>query len=131
MGQLLNFSEENVEHTGMMGRKVFLHGLTLRDGEQAPGMVFGVEQKLEITKSLSAAGIQYIEAGFPATSKMEQRGLKNNANAGLSLKITCLCSGMGKDIDIAKLCDADGVIIELTVSYPRIKYQLDWEVQRQ
>ena len=88
-------------------------------------------RKLEITKSLSAAGIQYIEAGFPATSKMEQRGLKNNANAGLSLKITCLCSGMGKDIDIAKLCDADGVIIELTVSYPRIKYQLDWEVQRQ
>ena len=39
--------------------------VTLRDGEQAPGVVFGVDEKVEIATKLDAVGVEMIEAGFP------------------------------------------------------------------
>ena len=122
-----NFEEDITSQTNLMGRKISFHDSTLRDGEQAPGIVFSAEQKMEIAKRLSEAGVQYIEAGFPAISEAEQKSLKNIAEAGLSAKITCLCRAMEKDIDIAKNCGVNGAIIELPVSYPRIKYQFGWQ----
>lgn len=122
-----NFDDAVVADTGLVGRKIQLHDSTLRDGEQSPGIVFSAEQKMEIAKGLSAAGVQFIEAGFPAISEQEQKSLYNIAHAGLSAKITCLCRAMEKDIDLAKACGVNGAIIELPVSYPRIKYQFGWE----
>ena len=111
-----NFGEQVLPQADLRDRKVLFHDSTLRDGEQAPGIVFSAEQKMEIAKRLSDAGVQYIEAGFPAISE-----------AGLRAKITCLCRAMEKDIDIAKNCGVHGAIIELPVSYPRLKYQFGWE----
>lgn len=122
-----NFTEQTANEAGLIGRSVAFHDSTLRDGEQAPGIVFSAAQKLEIAKRLSEAGVQYIEAGFPAISEAEQQSLRNIAHAGLDAKITCLCRAMEKDIDIAKACGVHGAIIELPVSYPRIKYQFGWE----
>ncbi len=45
---------------------VGLYDTTLRDGEQTVGVVLDPEQKVEIAKALSAAGIDRIEAGFPS-----------------------------------------------------------------
>lgn len=41
---------------------------TLRDGEQTPGVHFGVRQKTAIAKRLAKMGIDVIEAGFPVSS---------------------------------------------------------------
>ena len=41
---------------------------TLRDGSQAEGISFSVEDKLAITKALSNLGIGYIEAGNPGSN---------------------------------------------------------------
>ena len=41
---------------------------TLRDGEQTPGVHFGVHRKCEIAKRLAKMGIDIIEAGFPVSS---------------------------------------------------------------
>ena len=41
---------------------------TLRDGAQAEGISFSVEDKLKIVKSLDALGIEYIEAGNPGSN---------------------------------------------------------------
>ena len=117
-----NFGEQVLPQADLRDRKVLFHDSTLRDGEQAPGIVFSAEQKMEIAKRLSDAGVQYIEAGFP-----EQRSLRAISEAGLRAKITCLCRAMEKDIDIAKNCGVHGAIIELPVSYPRLKYQFGWE----
>ena len=45
---------------------VGLYDTTLRDGEQTIGVVLDAEQKLELARALDAAGIDRIEAGFPA-----------------------------------------------------------------
>ena len=52
---------------------VGLYDTTLRDGEQTVGVVLSPEQKLEIATTLSIAGIDRIEAGFPRVSADDAR----------------------------------------------------------
>ena len=41
---------------------------TLRDGDQAAGFSFSVQEKLSLAESLAACKVDIIEAGFPASS---------------------------------------------------------------
>jgi 2-isopropylmalate synthase len=51
-----------------MERTIKFCDVTLRDGEQTPGVHFAAAQKLDIAKRLRRMGIDVIEAGFPASS---------------------------------------------------------------
>lgn len=51
-----------------MERIIKFCDVTLRDGEQTPGVHFTVSQKLDIAKRLRRMGTDIIEAGFPASS---------------------------------------------------------------
>ena len=42
--------------------------VTLRDGEQMPGVVFRADEKLDIALRLDEIGVEVIEAGFPVVS---------------------------------------------------------------
>jgi methanogen homocitrate synthase len=121
-----NFAEE-VTKDFRLPAKVEIHDSTLRDGEQAAGVSFNKEEKIKIAKMLDKAGVQYIEAGFPAVSQETRDALKEISNLGLNAKITCLCRATEGDIDLAKECDVWGAIVEVPVSYPRLKYQFGWE----
>ncbi|MGI6227128.1 MAG: homocitrate synthase/isopropylmalate synthase family protein [Peptococcales bacterium] len=121
-----NFADE-VTKDFSLPAQVEIHDSTLRDGEQAAGVSFNKEQKIQIAKMLDKAGVQYIEAGFPAVSQETRDALKEISNLGLNAKITCLCRATEGDIDLAKECDVWGAIMEVPVSYPRLKYQFGWE----
>ena len=43
---------------------------TLRDGEQSPGAAMTPQDRLHIAAGLEAAGVDVIEAGFPAASAL-------------------------------------------------------------
>ena len=105
---------------------VEFHDSTLRDGEQAPGVVFSVQQKVEIAKMLDAAGIQYIEAGFPPVSKADREAISQICGLGLRARITCLARARAEDIQMAADCGVWGAILEVPGSYPRLKYQFGW-----
>jgi len=49
--------------------KIEILDTTLREGEQTPGVLFTLEQKLSIAKSLDSFGIDFIEIGHPAVSQ--------------------------------------------------------------
>jgi 2-isopropylmalate synthase len=51
-----------------MQKKVIAYDSTLRDGAQAQGVSFTVEDKLKIVKKLDDLGIGYIEAGNPGSN---------------------------------------------------------------
>jgi len=97
--------------------------VTLRDGEQAPGVVFGVDEKVEIATKLDAIGVEMIEAGFPAVSPKEKAMVKEIANLGLSTKICCLSRAIFHDIDEALDCDVDVVGLFMATSDLHLKYK--------
>ena len=46
-------------------KKVFIYDTTLRDGNQAKGLSFSLEDKLAISRKLDDFGVDYIEGGWP------------------------------------------------------------------
>lgn len=49
-------------------KKILIYDSTLRDGAQAQGISFSVEDKLKIVERLDRLGISYIEAGNPGSN---------------------------------------------------------------
>lgn len=106
--------------------KVEIHDATLRDGEQTPGVVFSVDDKIRIAEKLDEVGIERIEAGMPAVSKADYDAIKAICKRNLKAKIFTFARAMRDDIDKAVECGAHGVVIEVPVGYPKLKYQFNW-----
>lgn len=51
-----------------MSRIIRIFDTTLRDGEQVPGAKLNLEEKLVIARQLKLLNVDYIEAGFAASS---------------------------------------------------------------
>ncbi|MFM8891693.1 MAG: citramalate synthase, partial [Planctomycetia bacterium] len=49
-------------------RTIEIYDTTLRDGSQGEGVNFSLEDKLAITRRLDAAGVDYIEGGYPLSN---------------------------------------------------------------
>ena len=47
---------------------IFIYDTTLRDGAQAQGISFTVEDKLKVVKAVDSLGVSYIEAGNPGSN---------------------------------------------------------------
>jgi len=106
--------------------KVEIHDATLRDGEQTPGVVFRKEDKIRIARMLDAVGVERIEAGMPAVSDEDFQAIKEISRLGLKARIFTFARALPVDIDKAIDCGADGVVIEIPIGYPKLKYQFGW-----
>lgn len=56
----------------MEKRRIKIFDSTLRDGAQAQGISFSVEDKLRIVKKLDELGVDYVEAGNPGSNQKDQ-----------------------------------------------------------
>lgn len=54
-------------------REVVINDTTLRDGEQSPGVAFCLEEKVQLARELSAAGVQELEIGIAAMGESERQ----------------------------------------------------------
>ncbi|UEC43198.1 MAG: hypothetical protein METHAR1v1_1200004 [Methanothrix sp.] len=98
--------------------------VTLRDGEQMPGVVFRADEKLEIAIRLNEVGVEIIEAGFPVVSEAEKRAVQDITNLGLDSKISVLSRSVPKDVEVALDCDVDMVSVFIATSELHLKYKL-------
>lgn len=105
---------------------VQIHDATLRDGEQTPGVVFSVEDKIRIASKMNEVGVDRIEAGMPAVSPQDAEAIKEISKLGLKSKIFTFARALKQDIDMALECGADGVIIEVPIGYPKLTTQFGW-----
>src|ERR1700753_4607 len=106
--------------------KVAIHDATLRDGEQTPGIVFSIADKIATAEKLDEIGVDRIEAGMPAVSEQDFQAIKEISKLGLKSKIYTFARAMNADIDKALECGCHGVIIEIPIGYPKLKYQFKW-----
>ena len=63
--------------------KVTIFDSTLRDGAQAEGVSFSVEDKIKIVKALDELGVSYVEAGNPGSNPKDLSFLKEYSRKSL------------------------------------------------
>ena len=118
--------EREVRRSFALAPRVQIHDATLRDGEQTPGVVFTVADKIAIAEALSAVGVDRIEAGMPAVSDDDVAAIKQITKLGLTSRIYTFVRAMTADIDKSLECGAHGVILEVPIGYPKLLWQFKW-----
>ncbi len=98
--------------------------VTLRDGEQMPGVVFRPDEKLDIALRLDEIGVEVIEAGFPVVSKAEKSAVKEVCDLGLNAKVSALSRSVKADVDAALDCGVDMISVFIATSELHLKYKL-------
>lgn len=83
-------------------KSLLINDITLRDGEQAPGVNFFPKEKLRIAEQLVKMGVPIIEAGFPIASEADAKGVSLVAKKfGDEIIISAMCRANAKDIEVA------------------------------
>ena len=121
----LNYLEE-VRKKLTLPSKIIIHDVTLRDGEQEPGIVFTKEDKIKIARKLDEAGVGRIEAGMPLVSEEDREAIRLIVKEGLNAKIFAFTRAIREDIDAAVSCGVDGVTVEIPVSDVYIRKVYKW-----
>ena len=96
--------------------EVGFYDTTLRDGEQTVGVVLTPEDKLEIARALSEAGVERIEAGFPRVSEDDYRAVQLIADAGLDAEIWGFSRAVRADVEALVELGVGASVIESPIS---------------
>lgn len=83
----------------MEAKKIIIFDTTLRDGEQCPGATMNQAEKLAVAKMLDTAGVDVIEAGFAASSKMDFNAIYAIAQNMQNAKVCSLSRATKNDIE--------------------------------
>lgn len=104
---------------------IIINDTTLKDGEQAAGVAFTIDEKVKIATLLDNIGIQEIEAGIPAMGDIEKKAIKKILDKNLKARIIGWNRALLKDIDESINCGLNSISISLPVSDIHIKYKLN------
>ncbi len=94
---------------------------TLRDGEQAPGVVFDADEKKMIARMLAESGVDELEIGYPAIGPEEEDVIREIVSMNLPARLTSWSRAKQEDIVSASKCGTDGIHI----SFPLSRLYLD------
>jgi len=95
---------------------IYINDTTLRDGEQAAGVAFGLDEKLAIAKFLDAIGIPELEVGIPAMGSDEAEAIRRLTGLGLSAKLLGWNRAVRADIDASLACGLERIHVSVPVS---------------
>jgi len=107
-----------------MEQKVLLCDTTLRDGEQAPGVAFGLHQKEMIARVLADAGIDELEVGVPAMSGSETKTISQLVALQLPVRLITWNRAVLSDLQASYKTGVEGVAISIPTSDQHIKHKL-------
>jgi isopropylmalate/homocitrate/citramalate synthase len=75
-----------------------VHDVTLRDGEQQAGILFSMDEKIEIARALAGMGVDRIEAGMVAVSEEDRQTIRKIVDLGLSSEIWTIGRSTPEDV---------------------------------
>ncbi len=99
-----------------MEKPLHIIDTTLRDGEQAPGVVFSFDEKMKIAALLDEAGVKELEVGTPIMGECEQLVIREIIRAGFQFKSTCWGRSTEEDMLAAEKTGASRMNISFPVS---------------
>ena len=97
-------------------KKPYFIDTTLRDGEQAPGVVFSLDEKIKVCSLLDEAGIPELEIGTPAMGIKEAQEINIICRQGFKFKTLAWCRANKQDILLAAKSGTNGVHLSFPVS---------------
>ena len=103
------------------GKAIDFYDTTLRDGEQAVGVVFTPDEKFEIACALSDLGVGRIEAGFPRVSDADSKAVSRILEAGLEAEIWGFSRAVAADLDALIELGITATLIEISTSDVKMK----------
>ncbi|MDY0386442.1 MAG: homocitrate synthase family protein [Methanolobus sp.] len=112
-----------IDYLNLPALDVEICDVTLRDGEQTPGVVFTGEEKIALARKLDSVHVDIIETGFPVVSASEKETVKEIAKMGLNARTCCLSRSKLSDVEVAVDCDVDFVSIFIAMSDMHLKYK--------
>ena len=95
---------------------VRFYDTTLRDGEQAVGVVLSPRQKLEIARKLDELGISRIEAGFPRVSADDAEAIQLMLKANLKAELWGFSRAVRADVEELVRLGLQASVIEAPTS---------------
>src|SRR6266536_2276577 len=105
--------------------QVGIHDVTLRDGEQTPGVVFRRDERVAIAQALAELGVARIEVGMPAVSPEVAAGCAAVAELGLDSELVGFARALPGDVEACAAAGLPTVIVEHTVNPYLCKYVYD------
>jgi isopropylmalate/homocitrate/citramalate synthase len=124
-----NYLDEVVKDY-QLPKKVKIHDVTLRDGEQQTGIIFRKDDKIRIAEKLAEAGVHRIEAGMPAVSPQDEAAVKEIVKRDLGPEIFCFARCMVDDVKRAADCGVDGIITEIPGAKHLIQHSYRWPLEK-
>jgi isopropylmalate/homocitrate/citramalate synthase len=100
---------------------VRFYDTTLRDGEQAVGVVFDPDEKFAIACGLDKLGVARIEAGFPRVSEADTQAVRRILKAGLKAEIWGFSRAVRGDLDALIELGISQTLIEISTSEIKMK----------
>lgn len=96
--------------------EVYIHDVTLRDGEQTCGLTWNEDQRVFIGEALNELGVKSIEVGMPIVSEENMRAIKRLIDKKLKSEIIPFARSLKKDVDASLECGAKRIVIEHAVN---------------
>ncbi|HCD36151.1 MAG TPA: homocitrate synthase [Chlorobium sp.] len=103
-------------HAGNPSGRPWIIDTTLRDGEQAPGVVFSAAEKKHIAMLLAECGVDELEIGYPAISPEEESTIRSIASLHLPVALTGWARAKWEDIEAVLRSGTEGVHISFPLS---------------